>query len=90
MLMTLSPKSELVGFLGGPSGLVNGKAVVLDEEKIAPFRNQGGFHLLGSGRTKIETDEQFELVRKVVEGMNLDGLVVVGGRRFQHQCGLSG
>ena len=79
MLMTLSPKSELIGFLGGPSGLVNGKAVVLDKEKIAPFRNQGGFHLLGSGRTKIETDEQFELVRKVVEGMNLDGLVVIGG-----------
>lgn len=79
LLMTLSPKSELVGFLGGPSGLVDGKAIVLDEEKIALFRNQGGFHLLGSGRTKIETTEQFEKVRKVIEGMNLDGLVVIGG-----------
>ncbi len=79
MLKTLSPKSELIGFLGGPSGLVNGKAILLDEQGIAPFRNQGGFHLLGSGRTKIETSEQFERVRKVVEGMNLDGLVVIGG-----------
>src|SRR5262249_27233205 len=50
----------LIGFLNGPKGLLENKYKLLDEKVLAPYRNQGGFDLLGSGRTKIETEEQFE------------------------------
>lgn len=71
--------SALIGFLGGPSGIVDGEYVTLDAAAVAPFRNQGGFHIIGSGRTKISQPAQFEASRKVVSALNLDGLVVVGG-----------
>eukprot|EP00871_Galdieria_phlegrea_P002436 jgi/Galph1/3193/GphlegSOOS_G1824.1 len=71
--------SVLYGFLNGPSGIVNAKYVTLDEEKIYPYRNQGGFHIIGSDRTKIETPEQFMKVDETVKKLDLDGLVVIGG-----------
>lgn len=78
-LKKLHPDSELIGFLDGPNGLVKNQFVVLSEEKIAPYRNQGGFDLLGSGRTKIETSEQYEAVFQTLEKEKLDGLVIIGG-----------
>jgi pyrophosphate--fructose-6-phosphate 1-phosphotransferase len=72
-------QSELYGFLGGPSGLVNNKNVLLTNEKVDPFRNQGGFDLIGSGRTKIETDEQLSSSMKTCQDLKLDGLVIIGG-----------
>jgi len=71
--------SVLYGFLGGPSGLIDNKYITLTFDVIAPYRNQGGFHLLGSGRTKIETPEQFSKVKQVVQQLDLQGIVVVGG-----------
>ena len=53
-------KNELIGFLGGPSGIVNKKYKVITEEDIQHYRNVGGFHFLGSGRTKIETEDQLK------------------------------
>jgi len=73
------PDSELIGFKNGPSGIVKNAFIRLDNEKIAPFRNQGGFDLLGSGRTKIETPEQFEAAYQTVKSHDLDGLVIIGG-----------
>lgn len=78
-LMLLNPKSELFGFLGGPSGIVEGKFTHITPKTIGPFRNQGGFDLIGSGRTKIETEEQLSSSLKVVQDLKLDGLVVIGG-----------
>merc|ERR1719199_1651548 len=43
------------------------------------FRNTGGFDMLGSGRHKIETEEQFQNSMSVCQDINLDGLVVIGG-----------
>ena len=57
-LTALCPQSKLFGFLGGPSGIVENETVEITQEKLAPYRNQGGFDLIGSGRTKIESDEQ--------------------------------
>ena len=71
--------SGLIGFLNGPSGLLNNSFIELTEEKIAVYRNQGGFDLIGSGRTKIETEEQFEAVGNTLQKHSLDGLVIVGG-----------
>jgi len=43
------------------------------------FRNTGGFDMLGSGRHKIESKEQFDDSMAVCNAIGLDGLVVIGG-----------
>jgi pyrophosphate--fructose-6-phosphate 1-phosphotransferase len=78
-LKRLNPDSRLFGFLGGPSGILEGKQKELKEAVLAPYRNQGGFDLIGSGRTKIETEEQLQAALKGVQQLKLDGLVVIGG-----------
>ncbi len=78
-LLALNSQSELIGFLGGPSGIVESKYTALTPQMVAPYRNQGGFDLIGSGRTKIETEQQFSAALKVVKELKLDGLVIIGG-----------
>jgi pyrophosphate--fructose-6-phosphate 1-phosphotransferase len=78
-LKKLHPNSELIGFLDGPSGIVKNKFIALTEEQVAPYRNQGGFDIIGSGRTKIETSEQFTAAEQTLKSHQLDGLVVIGG-----------
>ena len=78
-LKTFHKESSLIGFLGGPLGIIQGAYKELLEGELVNYRNQGGFDLLGSGRTKIETDEQLEKSLHVILALNLDGLVVIGG-----------
>ena len=78
-LESLNKESRLLGFLGGPSGIVEGKFEELTSEKLELYRNQGGFDLIGSGRTKIETEEQFAGALKTATDLNLDGIVIIGG-----------
>lgn len=78
-LTQLHPDSRLLGFLDGPAGIVEGRHKELTQKEIDPFRNEGGFHLIGSGRTKIETPEQLEASLKTCQALSLDGLVVIGG-----------
>jgi diphosphate-dependent phosphofructokinase len=74
-----NPSSKLYGFLGGPSGLINNKATELTSEIIDEYRNTGGFDIIGSGRTKIETPEQFASSLETAKNLNLNALVVIGG-----------
>ncbi len=74
-----SADSLLIGFLNGPSGITDDQTVEITEEFLAPFRNQGGFDIIGSGRTKIETPKQFEASLATVQRHDLDALVVIGG-----------
>ena len=78
-LQLLNPKSSLFGFLNGPGGIVDCKYVEISKNLLADFRNQGGFDLIGSGRTKIETPEQFKASIEAVQKLALDGLVIIGG-----------
>lgn len=78
-VQNMHPEGLLIGFLGGPSGLLENKTRLLDQALLAPYRNQGGFDLLGSGRTKIETQEQLAKALEVVTHHHLDGLVIIGG-----------
>lgn len=78
-LKTLNAASTLIGFLDGPKGIVEGKYIELTEELLSLYRNQGGFDLIGSGRTKIETEEQFIAAENTCRVLDLDGLVIVGG-----------
>lgn len=70
---------SLIGFLNGPKGLINGDFRELCEEEINSARNTGGFDLIGSGRDKIETEEQKEKCLKTCQKLGLDGLVIIGG-----------
>ena len=78
-LQSLNPSNTLYGFLGGPSGLVNNDYIELTADWVARYRNTGGFDMIGSGRTKLETVEQFEVVRQNCEALDIAGLVIVGG-----------
>ncbi|MCL2411396.1 MAG: diphosphate--fructose-6-phosphate 1-phosphotransferase [Treponema sp.] len=74
-----NPNSTLYGFKGGPGGLTDNKTIVLTEEIINEYRNTGGFDIIGSGRTKIESDEQFAASLETAKKLNLDAVVVIGG-----------
>lgn len=78
-LKKMHSKSELFGFLEGPEGIINNKYIPLNETLLKNYRNQGGFDLIGSGRTKIESAEQFESVAITVKNLDLDGLIIIGG-----------
>lgn len=71
--------STLYGFRGGPAGIMKGKYVVLTPEYIYPYRNQGGFDMICSGRDKIETPDQFKQAADTAVKLDLDGIVVIGG-----------
>ena len=78
-LQQRNPQSRLYGFLNGPKGILNNEHIELRKSCLEPYRNQGGFDLIGSGRDKIETEEQFAAARKTVVALQLDGLVIIGG-----------
>lgn len=72
-------KSRLFGFLGGPSGLIDGKYVEIKDKLMDEYRNTGGFDIIGSGRTKIESDQQVASSMATAKKMKLDAIVVIGG-----------
>jgi pyrophosphate--fructose-6-phosphate 1-phosphotransferase len=78
-LKAMNAQSTLYGFLGGPSGLVDNKYQVFDHATIDAFRNTGGFDIIGSGRTKLETTEQFDKVAVNCREHGIQALVVIGG-----------
>ena len=71
--------NELIGFLGGPSGLTDDKFIVFTDEYINEFRNTGGFDIIGSGRTKLETTEQFEKAAAVCKKHGITAITIIGG-----------
>ncbi|AAX16546.1 diphosphate--fructose-6-phosphate 1-phosphotransferase [Borrelia hermsii] len=71
--------SKIFGFKGGPSGLLEDKKIEITQDLIDSYRNTGGFDIVSSGRTKIETDAQYDQVLSVVLKNNLNALIVIGG-----------
>ncbi|HOG49799.1 MAG TPA: diphosphate--fructose-6-phosphate 1-phosphotransferase [Lentisphaeria bacterium] len=78
-LKALNPGSELFGFKGGPSGLIDNKYIKLDEALVDQYRNTGGFDMICSGRTKLETDEQFAQVARNCAEHGIKAIVIIGG-----------
>jgi pyrophosphate--fructose-6-phosphate 1-phosphotransferase len=74
-----SSESKLIGFLNGPGGLVDDKHMEISADLMNSYRNTGGFDMIGSGRTKIETQEQFEKALVTATSHGLDAVVIVGG-----------
>ncbi len=78
-LKQANPENKLYGFLGGPSGIIEGKYVEFNDEFINAYRNTGGFDIIGSGRTKLETEEQFQSSWEVCKKLNISAVVIIGG-----------
>ena len=78
-LKQANPSNKLYGFLGGPSGIIEGEYVEFDDKFIDAYRNTGGFDINGSGRTKLETEEQFEKSLAVCKKLNISAVVIIGG-----------
>lgn len=75
----LNPESRLYGFLMGPGGLVNHNYIEITEDYVQNYRNTGGFDMIGSGRTKLEEEEQFEKGLEVIRELNIQAIVIIGG-----------
>ncbi len=78
-LKQANPQNKLYGFLGGPAGIIDGKYIELTDEIIDAYRNTGGFDIIGSGRTKLETEEQFQASLENCKKLNITGIVIIGG-----------
>ncbi|MDD5847601.1 MAG: diphosphate--fructose-6-phosphate 1-phosphotransferase [Lachnospiraceae bacterium] len=78
-LKATDKENVLIGFKGGPSGLVDDDYVEFDDAFIDAYRNTGGFDIIGSGRTKIETPEQFEAAARTAKKHGLTAVVIIGG-----------
>lgn len=76
---SLNGKSRVLGFLGGPSGLVDDKYLEITDELMDNYRNMGGFDMIGSGRTKLEEEDQFKACVEVAKQHELDCIVIIGG-----------
>ena len=75
----INKDSRLFGFLMGPGGLVDHKYTELTAPIINEFRNTGGFDIIGSGRTKLETKEQFDKGLEICKELGINALVIIGG-----------
>lgn len=78
-LKSINPDSKLFGFLGGPSGLIEDEYIELTAEIMDQYRNTGGFDIIGSGRTKLETAEDFDKGSENCSKLGITALIVIGG-----------
>ena len=78
-LKATDKENVLLGFKGGPSGLLEDSYIEFNDEYINQFRNTGGFDIIGSGRTKLETEEQFAVVAEVCKKHGVTAVVIIGG-----------
>ena len=75
----LNPENRLYGFLMGPGGLVDHNYIEITAENLQAYRNTGGFDMIGSGRTKLEKEEQFEKGLKILRKLDIKAVVIIGG-----------
>ncbi len=75
----LNPQNRLFGFLMGPGGLVDHHYIEITDELLRNYRNTGGFDMIGSGRTKLETEDQFEKGLQIIRELGIKAIVIIGG-----------
>ena len=76
---SLNPANKLYGFILGPGGLVDHKYMEITSEIMDEYRNTGGFDIIGSGRTKLEKEDQFEKGIEILRELGIKALVIIGG-----------
>ena len=75
----LNPENRLYGFLMGPGGLVDHNYIEITADLLKDYRNTGGFDLIGSGRTKLEKEDQFEMGLQIIRKLDIKAIVIIGG-----------
>ena len=75
----LNPDNRLYGFLMGPGGLVDHNYIEITAENLQAYRNTGGFDMIGSGRTKLEKEDQFEKGLEIIKKLDIKAVVIIGG-----------
>ena len=75
----LNEENRLYGFLMGPGGLVEHDYIEITAGFLEAYRNTGGFDMIGSGRTKLEKEDQFEKGLEVIRELDIKALVIIGG-----------
>ena len=75
----LNPENRLYGFLMGPGGLVDHNYIEITADLLKDYRNTGGFDLIGSGRTKLEKEDQFERGLQIIRKLDIKAIVIIGG-----------
>ena len=78
-LKATNPENVLYGFKKGPSGLLEDDYLIFDDAYIDQYRNTGGFDIIGSGRTKLETEDQFAVAAEVCKKHGITAIVIIGG-----------
>ncbi len=78
-IKSLNPENKLYGFILGPGGLVDHNYIEITPELMDQYRNTGGFDIIGSGRTKLEKEEQFEMGIEILRALGIKALVIIGG-----------
>ena len=78
-LKATNKENVLLGFKGGPSGLLEDKFIEITPDFMDQYRNTGGFDIIGSGRTKLETEEQFKVAAEVCKKHGVTAIVIIGG-----------
>ncbi len=78
-LKAANKENVLYGFKQGPSGLLEDDYIILEDDYIDAYRNTGGFDIIGSGRTKLETPEQFAVAAEVCKKHGITAIVIIGG-----------
>ena len=78
-LKKYNSESKLIGFLSGPDGLLESKYVEITKSLVDAYRNMGGFSMIKTGRTKIESKNKMDSALKTCKELGLEALVVIGG-----------
>ena len=78
-LKATNKENVLLGFKNGPAGLIEDKFIEMTDEYIDQYRNTGGFDIIGSGRTKLETEAQFAVAAEVCKKHGITAIVIIGG-----------
>ena len=78
-LKALNNENRLYGFLGGPSGLVDHQYIELTKDIVDEYRNTGGFDIIGSGRTKLEEESQYDKGAEICKKLGINAIVIIGG-----------
>ena len=78
-LKATNKENVLLGFKNGPAGLLEDNYIVFEDDYIDQFRNTGGFDIIGSGRTKLETEAQFAVAAEVCAKHGITAIVIIGG-----------
>lgn len=74
-----NPDSRILGFLVGPDGIIENEHIELYDDLVDAYRNLGGFTMIKTGRTKIDSEKKMALAKETILALGLDALVVVGG-----------